>query len=131
MTMSKTKENQTGTFKSHAERLAAPERVYHKDLVADYQVRGTEEVVENGRIVKKSVVRTIHPQDNFSGFKTTDFALENIMAAGALDSLVEGQLSIGVTSELADHMEGSIDNVINAVDAAEAASAQPNQEGEQ
>ncbi len=102
--------------------MSQPKKSYPKNLCQDYEVRGTEEVVVNGRVVKKSAVKTIHPQDLFKGFKADDFALENVIAAGALDSLKEGYLSANTTSELSDGMEGTIDNVINAVDAAEAAS---------
>lgn len=109
-----------GIFKSHAEALAQAPKVYPKTLCADYEVRGTEEVVENDRVVNKSCVKKVHPQDMFAGYKASDFALENIIAVGALDSLKEGHLSANSLSELSDSMEGSIDNAIAAVDAAEA-----------
>lgn len=113
----------TGMMKSHAEMFGA-EKSYPKNLCQDYEVRGTEEVVVNGRVVKKSAVKTIHPQDLFKGFKADDFALENIIAVGALDGLKEGYLSANTTSELSDSMEGTIDNVINAVNEAEASNTQ-------
>jgi hypothetical protein len=111
----------TGMMKSHAE-CFGQKMSYPKNLCHDYEVRGIDEVVVNGRVVKKSVVKTIHPQDFFSGFKSDDFALENIIAVGALDSLEERYLSAITTSELSDGMECTIDNVINSVDAAESAS---------
>ena len=119
--MSKTENSiKTGMMKSHAERLAQAPKVYPKNLCADYEVRGTEEVVECDRVIKKSCVKKVHPQDMFAGYKASDFALENIIAVGALDSLKECQMSANSLSELSDSMEGSIDNAIAAVDAAEA-----------
>lgn len=78
----------------------------------------------NGKVLKKSVVRTVHPQDRFRGLNAVDFALENVIAAGALDSLKEGYYGSVNTSELSDSMEGTIDNVINAVNEAEASNTQ-------
>ena len=114
---------------SYAERLMAMPVKYPKKLVSDYEVRGTEQVVENGRVVKKSVMKTVHPQDNFKGIECLDFALENVIAAGALDSLKECQLN-GNTLGIADNVEGSIDNIIDAVDEAEMNVEPQNNEGE-
>jgi hypothetical protein len=114
-----------GMMKSHAERMCEASIDYPKTLCQDYEVRGVEEVVENGRIVKKSTIVTVHPQDKFKGFKASDFALENVIAAGALDSLKEGKLGANTLSELSDSMEGTIDNVISAVDAAESQNVEP------
>lgn len=107
---------------SHAEAVQNPSlhnRHVCKGLDKPYGIDGVEQVVENGVIVKKSTVNTFDPVANMSGFKATDFALENIIAAGALDSLKESKLTIGTTSELSDSLEGTIDNVIAAVDDAE------------
>ncbi len=120
--MSKNVETEKKGMMSYSQRMCQPKKSYPKTLCQDYEGRGTEEVVVNGRVVKKSAVKTVHPQDLFKGFKADDFALENIIAVGALDSLKEGYLSANTTSELSDGMEGTIDNVIDAVDAAEVAS---------
>lgn len=119
--MSKTSENvKTGMMKSHIERLAQTEKSYPATFNRDYEVHSTEDVVVNGRIVKQSCIVTVHPQDKFKGLKADDFALENVIAVGALDSLKEGYLSNNSLSELSDSMEGTIDNMIDAVNAAEA-----------
>ena len=78
---------------SHAERCSAPNVHYPKNLHSSYEVNAVEEVVENDRIVKKSVRKTVDPADNFKGVKVSDFYMENVIAAGALDSLKFGQLS--------------------------------------
>lgn len=116
--MSKTVITKTGMMRSHASMFGA-DKTYPTTLVADYQVRSAEDYVEDGKILKKSTVVTVHPQDRFKGFVANDFALENIIAVGALDSLKEGYLNSNTLSELSDSMEGTIDNVIAAVDAAE------------
>lgn len=106
-------------MKSYASRMSEKPQVYPKGYGADYEVRTTEQAVENGRIVKKTVYATVHPSDKFAGMKASDFALENVIAVGALDSLVECKLGVGVGAELADSMEGTVDNIISAVDSAE------------
>lgn len=126
--MSKNVELKRGMLKSHAERMCEAPVVYPKNLVSDYEVRSTEDVVENGRVLKKTVYRKVHPQDNFKGMSALDFALENVIAVGALDGLKECYLGVNTTSELSDGMEGTIDNAIAAVDAAEA-NVQPNNDG--
>ena len=119
--MSKTSETvKTGIMKSHLERLAQTEKSYPATFNRDYEVHGTEDVVVNDRIVKKSCIVKVHPQDKFKGLKASDFALENVIAAGALDSLNECYLGSNSLSELSDSMEGTIDNMIDAVNAAEA-----------
>lgn len=115
----------SGMMKSHVQRIAEAGKSYPKVLSADYEVRGTEDVVENGRIVKKSTIVTVHPQDMFKGLNAYDFALENVIAVGALDSLKEGKLGANTLSELSDSMEGTIDNLIAAVDSAESQNVEP------
>ena len=98
---------------SHAEMMQNPalhNRHVNKGLTKPYGIDGVEQVVENGVIVKKSTVNTFDPVANMSGYKATDFALENIIAVGALESLKESKLIIGTTSELSDSLEGTIDN---------------------
>lgn len=120
-----------GMLVSHAERMQYAPKQYPKHLCEDYEVRASEDVVENGRIVKKTVYKTVHPQDKMKGLNALDFALENVIAVGALDSLKEGKLSANTLSELSDSMEGTIDDAIAAVDAAEAQSVEPqNDKGE-
>lgn len=107
------------TLKSHSQRLSEPTKSYPKTLGSDYEVRATEDVVVNGRIMKKTVYRIVRPHDKMKGLNALDFALENVIAAGALDSLRECYLGSNTLSELADGMEGTVDNAIAAVDAAE------------
>lgn len=92
---------------------------YPRFRSGDYEVRGMEDVVVNGRIVKKAVYRTVHPADNFKGMNANDFALENVIAAGALGSLRECQLSYNSVGETSDSVEGAVDNMITALNAAE------------
>lgn len=128
--MSKNVETEeVGMRKSHVDCFGY-KKSYPTSFHQDYEVRGTEEVVIDGRVMKKSCVKTVHPQDNFKGLKADDFALENVIAVGALDSLKEGYLSANSLSELSDSMEGTIDNVIDAVNAAESQSVEQTNGGE-
>lgn len=106
-------------IKSHSQRIAEPSLDYPKTLCEDYEVRGTEDYVQNGVLLKRSTVVVVHPQDKFKGLKASDFALENVIAAGAVGMLKEGKLGFNSIGELSDRMEGTIDAVIAAVDAAE------------
>lgn len=118
---------------SHAEMIQNPclhNRHVEKGLQEPYMMDAVEQEVVNGVILKKSTMKVYDPVANFRGFKATDFALENVIAVGALDSLVESKLHYGSTSELSDSLEGTIDNVIEAVDTAEAQSVEPKNEGE-
>lgn len=85
----------------------------------EYQVRTTEDVVENGRIVKKTVYKAVNSADKFAGLKASDFALENVIAVGALDSLKEGKLGINTVGETSDMIDPVVDNVISAMNMAE------------
>lgn len=74
-----------------------------------------EQVVVDDRIVKKSVVKTFVPLENFVGLKASDFALENVMAAGAIDMLKPTIVSDGGLDNV-DRFENSVDNLIAAID---------------
>ena len=58
-----------------------------------YEVYDSEQVVVDGRIVKKTVIKTVVPSEQFKGLKCSDFALDNIIAAGAVDMLRPTQLT--------------------------------------
>lgn len=100
---------------SHAERCSAPQVHYPKNLHSTYEVNAVEEVVENDRIVKKSVRKTVDPADNFKGVKVSDFYMENVIAAGALDSLKFGQLSNGTLAD-ADNLDVQGVNLDNYIE---------------
>lgn len=108
---------------SHAEAMQNPalhNRHVNKDLQKPYELDDVEQEVMNGVVLKKSTIKTFDPVENMRGYKASDFALENIIAVGALESLKESKLNYGSTSEISDNLEGTIDNIIAAVDDAEA-----------
>lgn len=74
-----------------------------------------EQVVVNDRVVKKSVVKTFVPSENFAGLKASDFALENVMAAGAVDML-KPTVTPDNSLDNVDRFENSVDNLIAAID---------------
>lgn len=121
--MSKTKDS---GFKprvtSHAETMQNPRlhnRHVFKGLQDPYGMDAVQQEVVNGVVLKRSAVTTFDPVANMRGYKASDFALENIIAAGALASLKDSRLHYGSTSEISDNLEGTIDNVIAAVNDAE------------
>lgn len=100
--------------RGHYQRMSQSVCHYPKHLSEPYQVRGVEEFVENGRVLKKSASQTVDPKQNFVGYNVSDFYLENIIAAGALDSLKETKLSDGIlsASDNLDAQIGSLDAAI-------------------
>lgn len=93
-----------------------PVRYYQRS----YSVRTFEDTIVNNRVVKQMKYKTVDPADKFKGLKASDFALENIIAVGAVDSLKECQLNYNSIGETSDNLEGTIDNVISALNDAEA-----------
>lgn len=104
---------------SHAECMCEPSISYPANYLSSYDIVSSEQVMENGRLVRKSLKKNINPVDNFSGLKASDFALENIIAVGAEGSLRDIKLNVGSVADLADSMDSTIDNIIAAVDSAE------------
>lgn len=123
--MSKTV-NVSPRVRGHYERMSQCVRHYSKDLHNRYEVTASEDYVENGRILKKAVKKTVDPTQLNAGVSVSDFYLENIIAAGAIDSLHECKLSEGTLSG-ADN----VDAQLGAIDAAAVVNVEPqNNEGE-
>lgn len=110
-------EFKSGMMKRHRDMFGV-RHSYPKDLCREYDVNSCEDVVWNGRVVKKSVARLVRPQDRFKGLSAYDFALENVIAAGALGSLREGYYGCSTLEGLSDAMEPVMDSLVSAVDAA-------------
>lgn len=87
---------------------------YSKELGKPYTKRVKEPVEKSGVIVNRSVMKEVDPSDNFKGMKVDDFALENIIAAGAFDMLRNRVLSHSTGI-------GSMDSAAPGVEALEAA----------
>ena len=100
-------------------------RHYSKDLHQPYEVTASEEFVENGRILKKAAKKTVDPTQLNAGVSVSDFYMENVIAAGALDSLRECKLN---ESTLAG--ADNVDAQLGAIDAAVVADVEQNQTNE-
>lgn len=111
----------SGYFKSHGSLMNLEPVEYSGDFTKEYSERVRDQVLEKGRVRHKMIYKTVKPGDKFKGIKASDFDLENLIALGALDGMKECQLS-GSNLEDADRVEGSIDNLINAVDREEGSS---------
>ena len=122
--MSKTV-NVSPRVRGHYERMSQCVCHYPKDLHQPYEVTASEEYVENGRILKRAVKKTVDPTQLNAGVLVSDFYLENIIAVGAIDSLHECKLSEGTLSG-ADN----VDAQIGAIDAAAVAAVEQNQTNE-
>ncbi len=96
---------------------------YPKALNEAYAMTSSEDYVENGRILKRSVAKVVDPRENFAGLKVSDFYLENVIAAGAWDTLRECKLSEGTLAGT-----DNVDAQLAAFDAAVVADAKQNNE---
>lgn len=73
-----------------------------------------EKVTENGRIVNRSVVKTVNRSEALKAFKVTDFCLENQIAVGS-DGLNKYITLSGVSL---DKVCSKFDSMSAAIDAA-------------
>lgn len=101
---------------SHFERMTTPLESRKRLSDNTYAIYDTEDTVVNGKVLKKSVVRNVVPTEQFRGFKASDFALENIIAAGALDQLKPVQLHDD-SLDAVDMTNGTLDSIMNQIDA--------------
>lgn len=114
---------------SYAEMLASP-IVYDPVVFAKpYEVYDDEQVVDNGRVVKKSVVKAVRPAERFQGLKASDFALENVIAAGAVDMLKPTMLH-DANLDTVDEIDGTLNGIMDQIDANAVAEAPKNNEDE-
>lgn len=100
---------------SHRERMASAQIHYPKSLSEPYEVIGSEDVVVNNRVVKRSIKQVIDPKEMFKGVKVSDFYLENLIAVGALDSLKGGTVSDS-TLNAADNAEAQLAKMVDAAE---------------
>lgn len=103
---------------SHYERLHNPARLQKdkpKRLTEPMERRVLEEVEDKGVIVKRVVWKSENPSDKFKGLKVSDFALENIIAAGAEGMLKDCSLGYTTPGETADSIGESVAAIEQAI----------------
>lgn len=82
-----------------------------------YTVYDDDDVVDkSGVMVKASVIKTVLPSDRFKGLRVSDFALSNVIAAGAVDMLKPTALD-DTTLTNVDRIDGAINNIMDMIDA--------------
>lgn len=84
-----------------------------------YTVRSTEQQVDNGRILSKTVYKEVNPVDLFKDIDARDFAIENIVASGATDMLRPCPLLHGDALSMADSGEVAASALESAMNNAE------------
>lgn len=112
---------------SHFERMTAKVQMSPVVFAKPREICDTEQVVDNGRVVKKAVIKVERPMERFAGMKASDFALENIIAAGAMDMLKPTVLH-DVNLDTVDQIDGTLNEIMDNIDAA--AAAEPKNNGE-
>ena len=102
-------------YPSFIERRAAGVHFPPAHFDRPYNVIDQEETLENDRVVKKSVVKSVVPSEQMSGFVASDFYLENVIAAGAVSQLKECQYSSNDLDRV-DIVGENVDKLINSID---------------
>lgn len=80
-----------------------PAQVNTYDIVTEEQT-----VDEYGRVLKKSVIKTVNSEELNAGLKVSDFYLENLIAAGSFDSLKEVGTINSVGLDAIDSIESGL-----------------------
>lgn len=114
---------------SHFERMCTPQSYDPVVFAKPYEVCDDEQVVDNGRVVKKSVVKVERPSERFAGMKASDFALENIIAAGAVD-LLKPTVLHDANLDVVDEIDGTLNDIMDQIDANAVAEAPKNNDNE-
>lgn len=84
-------------------------------MFGSYDVVSQEDIVVNDRIVKKNVIKSVVPSEFHAGLKASDFYMENILAAGAMDMLKPTALHDGGLDAV-DNLDINVENLMAAVD---------------
>lgn len=84
-------------------------------MFGSYDVISKEDIVVNDRIVKKNVVKTVVPSEFHAGLKASDFYMENIIAAGAMDMLKPVSFHDGGLDAV-DSLDVNVENLMGAID---------------
>lgn len=69
---------------SHAQRLMKKDNRYVGDYNSAYEVYANESYAENGRVLKRSVVKNLDNAEVMAQYSPDDFRIENLVAVGAL-----------------------------------------------
>lgn len=78
-------------------------------ITRPYETLGKEETVFNDRIVKTSAWKTVDPVESFRGVLASDYSLDNILAAGAVNMLRECRAQMNTRGEMCDYAEPGIE----------------------
>ena len=76
-------------------------------LNTKYEVCINEQIVENGRIINKPIIKTIDMAEEMKPYKVSDFYLENLIASGSVDGLKD------VTNEFGSLGMDGLDGISN------------------
>ena len=70
-------------FISHSARLMQPHETFVGEYDSTYEVMSEEPFVDNGRCLRRSVVKTVDNKEIMSQYSPDDFRIENLVAVGA------------------------------------------------
>lgn len=73
----------------------------------DERVYGQESIEVSGRVINTPVIKTSNPSDFFDTLRVTDFCLENVIAAGAIDSLQETSINASSLSKNVEFLDSA------------------------
>ena len=104
---------------SHVQALFRKSNDYVGEFDPLYEMAVTEVSAEKGRVVKKTVVKTIDAREEMAKYDANDFRLENLMAVGALHDEKRFTYSPS-TMDMMDVVNGGYEHITD-IDAALAA----------
>lgn len=90
--------------KKKVDSFVVVEPEYPIDMQVVDKFVGEEIVVENGRQVRKAVIKEVDSRDNFKSFHVDDFSIENLQSIGAVAGLKPVQ-----------YTDGNVDNIIDTL----------------
>lgn len=114
---------------SYFERMSTPYVMKPVDYTMPYEVYEDEQTVVDGVVVRKSVAKLVNPKEFHKDVKCTDFALENVIAAGAVDMLKPVMLH-DAGLDTVDKIDGTLNEIMDQIDANVAVSAPKNNDVE-
>lgn len=71
------------------------------------RVYGQESIEVSGRIINTPVIKTSNPSELLDSLHVTDFCLENVIAAGAVDTLQETSINASSISKNVEFLDSA------------------------
>lgn len=98
---------------SHSTRLMKKSNRYVGDFNPVYEVMSDETFAENGRVLKRTAIKTLDMSEVMAQYSPDDFRIENLVAVGALQDGKRYTYN-PTTMEVAENVENAF-NILNDI----------------